>query len=228
MNYKERIEALIDKGIMTEEQATRLNHSISIPQIETTQKRSYTMQWIGALLALLIGIYWVTTNTQTQPRVENVSEILNTPASAGIQTGSQMMMIVLLGLVVGYLILYVIAFRRHGYLLNLHRDISFFRKAIHVGELFKKELSQKLETLLGNAYTHKESLESQAMIQLESDDQTTQLVIQTYKEVEYDLKAQKEQLLWLEAECSKRTQHFPDTLALLVGKFPPCHTKETT
>jgi hypothetical protein len=229
VNYKNRIETLQHKGIITEEHAASLKETVdSSPPSLAKPKQSYRLVWGGVVMLMLLLFCGVTLSMSSSiEHVEDVSIMLNAPNSSGIQAWSLVIWILLLGVLAGYLLLSLLAYHRHAAFWALYREIIYLRAAVSAAELITQELLAHLERLLGEDYLHQLQLEEKQRESLivnhhHSYNEATLFVMETYRESLEEHQADQKHLSILEEECRQRSVSFPDTLARLAGALPPC------
>ncbi len=217
MNYEEKIAALKEKGIFSEEQAQRVANSFEKKEAGSLPhtKRTYTLEMVGALLlgSALLYIFIAVGSTGGAGGVEDISHSLNAPIDSGMSGQGSFVLLIVLVTIALYGVLYLYAHKRFRMFWRLAEKMAVLQENIHHTEVMKKELSQTLERLL------QEEKEPESVVvssSIRSD------VMETIKETEAFLLAQKEQLTALEKKCLRRQQLFPDSLAKLAGKLPSC------
>jgi len=206
-----------EKGIFSEEQAQRLAGSFEKREENhiTQTERKYTLEVIGmgviglAMLYIFISVG----STGSTDGVEDVSRSLNAPLHSGMSGQSSFVLVLVLLAVLVYGVLYLYARNRFNIFRKTAEEMVVLEESIHQTEVMKKELSHTLERLL------REEKEPEGVLVSTS---IRGEVMETFKEIEAHLLAQKEKLEQLRQKCRHRQQVFPGSLAKLVGKLPLC------
>jgi hypothetical protein len=217
VNYEAKIAALKEKGLFTKEQAKRLSNSFGKQTEETavSGKRYYWLEVFGIILLSSVMLYLFIAVGSSDPvkGVEDISRSLNAPVESGIGAGQSMGLIVLLLSVILYGLLYLYAQSRYASAWRMAGEITLLREKIHHIEVMKRELGERLESLLAHEKEPDGVLLSQS---------TRGYVMETLSEIEASLLRTKERLVLLETRCRKMQDIFPASLAKLIGEVPSC------
>ncbi len=223
MNYKERIEALQQKGIFSEAQAEKLASSFEAPveKEQTEERKRWTLDIVGAVLLAAVLFYTLGALLTDTPStaVENVSDTLNSVSTSGIGSGSTALLIVLFTGSLFYLFLYLLAHQRYHKAIRMIEEKKVLMQTLHHSEVMKKELGEKMEILLKQEGRR-------ADIEIASDEMQSDkvFVMSVFREREEEIQSKKESLSKLETACQAYLKTFPNSLALLVAKLPECHS----
>ncbi len=217
VNYEAKIKALKEKGIFSDEQASRLSASFEKKGVKDISRleRTYLPEIIGVVLlvGVLLYIFIAVGSADTANGIEDVAHSLNGPVSSGIAAQHSFFLLLVLLVVLVYVMLYLYARNRFRMFWRSAEEMRVMKDSLHHTEVMKKELTQKLERLL------KEEDQSEITLVTKS---TRKYVMETLTELEAVLYSQKEQLNALKAKCRERQHVFPDNLAKLVGRLPSC------
>lgn len=231
MNYNDKIEELKSRGIFSQEQAQTLSDSFkkfSKQEVKIEKKRYFDMVGLGLFTFILFYIIIAVTRSSQSDIVQDVSSTLNQTQAVATMPAVSSFMIMLFILLGGlYIVLYLLAHNRFNACQKRVRDINVQKDSIRHALLMEKELVPKLEAYLSQHMNYKKEIKEKSLNQVISlvigdADDTSQWLMHSYKELQLALKEEREILAFLEEECQRSKQTFPDNLANLIGKLPTC------
>jgi hypothetical protein len=200
VNYDQRIEILLQKGIFSEEQAQKLSATLN-PQGDKSalnEEKRWSLDFIGFILfvSILLYIFFSFVASPASQHVEDISKSFNNTSVSGIGADSTLLFISLFIIVLLYTFLYFLAHQRYNKVLKLLKQKNLLQQKLHYKEVIKKELNEKLEQ---------------------------DYVRSVYYGIEDEIYKIKSELAEVEGLCHSYLKTFPNSLALLVAKLPQCH-----
>jgi len=191
-------------------------------------KRYLDIAGLGLFGFILLYIIIAVSHSSQNDIIQDVSTTLNQTQAVATMPAVSSFMIMLFVLLGGlYIVLYLWAHNRFNACQKRVRDINVKKASMRHALLMKKELVPKLEAYLSQHMGYKKEIKEKSLNQVislaigEADD-ASQWLMHTYKEVQLTLKEERDTLAFLEEECQHSRQTFPDNLAKLIGKLPPC------
>lgn len=221
MNYKDKIEALKEKGIFSQEQAYKLEKSFAKTTNNTVITRKYSLEMIGVALVVLISLYmfFVVGLLVQDSAIEDVSKSLNTPLSSGISSGSSFFLIYVLCIIGLYLFLYFLAHNAVNRFESRYAKMEALKRSIKHTTLMEQELSVKLKN---SVYEEKGGKDFTIRVDINNKNENREYAMRIYKELQERLKEEKDALALLEEKCQAMQDTFPSNLAKLIRSLPSC------
>lgn len=221
MNYKDKIEALKEKGIFSQEQAYKLEKSFAKTTNNTVITRKYSLEMIGVTLVVLISLYmfFVVGLLVQDSAIEDVSKSLNTPLSSGISFGSSFLLIYVLCIIGLYLFLYFLAHNAVNRFESRYAKMEALKHSIKHTTLMEQELSVKLKN---SVYEEKGEKDFTIRVDINNKNENREYAMRIYKELQERLKEEKDALAILEEKCQAMQDTFPSNLAKLIRSLPSC------
>lgn len=221
MNYKDKIEALKEKGIFSQEQAYKLEKSFAKTTNNTVITRKYSLEMIGVALVVLISLYmfFVVGLLVQDSAIEDVSKSLNTPLSSGISSGSSFLLIYVLCIIGLYLFLYFLAHNAVNRFKSRYAKMEALKHSIKHTTLMEQELSVKLKN---SVYEEKGEKDFTIRVDINNKNENREYAMRIYKELQERLKEEKDALALLEEKCQAMQDTFPSNLAKLIRSLPSC------
>lgn len=221
MNYKDKIEALKEKGIFSQEQAYKLEKSFAKTTNNTVITRKYSLEMIGVTLVVLISLYmfFVVGLLVQDSAIEDVSKSLNTPLSSGISSGSSFFLIYVLCIIGLYLFLYFLAHNAVNRFKSRYAKMEALKHSIKHTTLMEQELSVKLKN---SVYEEKGEKDFTIRVDINNKNENREYAMRIYKELQERLKEEKDALAILEEKCQAMQDTFPSNLAKLIRSLPSC------
>ena len=231
VNYNDKIEELKNRGIFTQAQAEKLSSSFersSEQKVKIEKKRYFEIVGFGLFSFILFYIIIAVSRSSQSDTVQNVSSTLNQTQAVTTMPAVSSFIIMLFVLLSGlYIILYLLAHNRFNAYQKRVRDINVQKAALQHALVLEKELMPKLEAYLSQHLNYKKEMKQKSLNQVislaigDADDESLWLM-NSYKELQLTLKAEREALAFLEEECQRSRQTFLDNLAKLIRKLPIC------
>jgi hypothetical protein len=226
VNYKEKVKALQQNGVLNEDQARRLSDSFeeSSTNQELPTQRKYTLEVAGGLLILFAGIYMaiLLSMGNDAATVESTKIVLNSPATSGLHSSNSFVMILLVVAILIYLLIYLLAHNRYNTLWRADEQKRGLYRIIHNGEVMRVALGSKLEELLQAQNLNDKESRADMQIKIDAQNSPAEYLMRFYTELEEEIRSYKNQLAILETKCTQQQNRFPNNLARLVGKPPQC------
>jgi len=231
VNYNDKIEELKNRGIFSQEQAEKLSSSFersSEQEVKTEKKRYLEIVGLGLFGFILLYIIIAVSRSSQSDIVQDVSSTLNQTQAVATMPAVSSFIIILFVLLSGlYIVLYLLAHNRFNAYQKRVRDINVQKASLRHALLMEKELIPKLEAYLSQRMDYKKEIKEKSLNQVislaigDADDES-QWLMHSYKELQLALKEERKTLAFLEEECQRSRQTFPDNLAKLIGKLPAC------
>ena len=219
VNYEEKIKALKEKGIFSQEQVQRVMSSFDKQESkkELDKKRTYILEIVGAIIfgAVLFYMIVMVGSSNDTNSIEDISHTLNAPISASASIQGSFGLIWILVLVVLYVVLYVFSHYFFGKFWHMAREYRVLQDTIYTMQVMKKELLQTAQNLI------KDEKEPQGVLissSIRAD------VLELIKQIEFDINQKEERLKDIEHRCKIKQHIFPNNLSKLVGKLPLCYS----
>jgi len=219
VNYEERIERMLQSGVIDEQEAHSLGSALKEDKVVSVlePKRNYWLEITGVvLLALLIVGMWL--GSALHPgtaTVEHVDKTLNAPISSDVSTFAMFGMVIVLVAVLAYIALYIIA--RLSYT-NLWRSkqqmVLLDAEEKHLLQM-QKVLAAKVDRL---AQEHAQK-DTDIVIEVEN---TPDELPQWLTETEEALLACRNDAAKTLQQCKMLRSGISGALAKLVGTLPKC------
>jgi hypothetical protein len=219
VNYEERIERMLQSGVIDEQEAHSLgcalkqDNVVSVPE----PKRRYRLESIGAvLLGALIVLIWLGSAAHPgMDMVEHVDKTLNAPVSSDVSTFAMFGMVIVLVAVLAYSALYILA--RLSYT-NLWKS----KQHMALLDAEEKHLLQMQKVLADKADAMAQEHAQQDVDLVIETDRSPDRLPQWLVEIEEALLACRNDAAKTMQQCKMLRSGISGALAKLVGTLPKC------
>jgi len=208
VNYEARIAALKAKGVLDENDADILKKSLQQKFSTLPKQRRYTLETIGLLLFGIVVFYLAIQVgvAENNGQVEDVRRTLNS-VRVGV-SGSHTFLLLVLGFcITAFLGLYALIHRYYNKMWWLQEQLTAVGILIADLEERQKEMHARLQDFSSRSKSGRKSAKTAMQITAELDRALGELQ-QGYAS--------------LQAECRRRQDVFPYTLATMAGTLPKC------